>query len=207
MNGNDEVVQLTVEVTNTPIYVTLNPAVDLLGTYTYTQNTTGAQQFEVTTSPIQKKMTTSSDYAFTFNPSPRDPNKMMFEKWVIRDGEGNVIYESETANLTYRISGGESIAPVFTSKDRAIFIVKSEPNVKYLKLQEALNRASSLKQSTGQNQVVTLYMKDPPKGQTNVPVRLVQGEYTIENGVTFLIPGESSFAVLEAPNEDNFYAA
>ena len=201
------VVNLTIEVSNTPIYVTLNPAVDLLGTYTYTQNTTGAQQFEVTTSPIQKKMTTSSDYAFTFNPTPRDPNKMMFEKWVIRDGEGNVIYESETANLTYRFSGGESIAPVFTSKDRAIFIVKSEPNVKYLKLQEALNRASSLKQSTGQNQVVTVYMTDPPKGQTNVPVRLVQGEYTIENGVTFLIPGESSFAVLEAPNEDNFTTA
>ena len=207
LNGNDEVVQLTVEVTNTPIYVTLNPAVDLLGTYTYTQNTTGAQQFEVTTSPIQKKMTTSSDYAFTFNPTPRDPDKMMFEKWVIRDGEGNVIYESETANLTYRFSGGESIAPVFTSKNRAIFIVKSEPNVRYLKLQEALNRASSLKQSTGQNQVVTVYMTDPPKGQTNAPVRLVQGDYTIANGVTFLIPGESSFAVLEAPSEDNFTTA
>ena len=182
-----DVVTLALNLSRKPITVTLNPAEDLTGTYKYTQNTTGSQEFQITTSKVEKVMATPTDYSFSFNPTPNDATKAKFEKWVIKDAEGNVIAEPITPNLSYRFSGGESITPVFTTFDRAVFIVKSEPNIKYLDLQQALDRAAEL----GAGQVVVVTVEGNRKGG-----RLVQGEYVIRNGVTLLVPGESSYTPL-----------
>ena len=179
-----DVVTLALNLSRKPITVTLNPAEDLTGTYKYTQNTTGSQEFQITTSKVEKEMNTPTDYSFSFNPTPNDATKAKFEKWVIKDAHGIVIAEPITPNLSYRFSGGESITPVFTTFDRAVFIVKSEPNIKYLDLQQALDRAAAL----GAGQVVVVTVEGNRKGG-----RLVQGEYVIRNGVTLLVPGESSY--------------
>ena len=187
---------LNLTVSNEPIYVTLNPAENLLGTYTYTQNTTGNQQFEVTTSPVIKEMITSTDYSFTFNPTSIDATKYKFAKWVVKNAMGNVVYESITANLSYQFSAGESITPIFVPIDLASYIVKSEPSIVYYDLQQALDRADALTTSTGQPQTVVV---------TSSTGKLLQGNYTIRNGVTLLIPGESSYtALLGDLNNDNF---
>ena len=195
--NNVAILKLTVNVD--PIFVWLNPAEDLTGTYTYTQSTTGTQVFSVTTSQIQKEMLTGTDYAFTFTPTPNDA-RYRFEKWVIKDIEGNVIDESLTANLSYKFKGNESITPVFTASDRAVFIVKSESSIEYTDLQQALNRAAELKASKGKDQVVVVTVEGNRKGG-----RLVKGNYTIPDGVTLLIPGESSYTELIGDvDEDSF---
>lgn len=182
-----------------PITVTLNPAEGLMGTYTYKQNTTGTQVFSVTTSPIIKEMRTGTDYSFSFTPTPNDATKYQFEKWVIIDANGNTTEEA-TANLSYTFKGNESIYPVFTAIDRAIFIVKSEPNARYIELQAALNRAAALKTSTGKDQVVVVTVEGTRKGG-----RLVKGDYTIPRGVTLLVPGDAAYTTLIGPlKEESF---
>lgn len=183
----DDVTTLHLMVTNEPIVVTLNPADNLSGTYTYTQQTTGSKSFSVTTSPVIKQMQTSTDYIFTFsNPIPRDAQQQ-FDKWVIRDVNGKTITESSVTEFSYRFSGGESITPVFSPSDRATFIVKSEPNTRYVDLQLALDRAAALKTSTGNEQVVVVVVDGERKGG-----RLVKGDYVIRNGVTLLVPENNS---------------
>ena len=189
-----DVVTLALNLSRKPITVTLNPAEDLTGTYKYTQNTTGSQEFQITTSKVEKVMTTPTDYSFSFNPTPNDATKAKFEKWVIKDAQGSVIAEPITPNLSYRFSGGESITPVFTAFDRAVFIVKSEPNIKYLDLQQALDRAAAL----GAGQVVVVTVEGNRKGG-----RLVQGDYYIRNGVTLLVPGESTYTPMIDPITTN----
>ena len=199
---NGIIATLNFTVTNEPIYVTLNPAEDLTGKYTYTQNTTGQDEFSVTTSAVVKQMITATDYSFTFNPTPEDPSKYQFEKWVIKDKEGNVVEERIEPNLSYTFQGGQSITPVFTTFDRAVFIVKSEPAVQYTDLQQALDRAAALTTTTGKNQtvVVTVDAEGKRKGG-----RLVQGTYTITNGVTFLIPGEKSYEEMKGDLKDSHF--
>ncbi len=190
------VATLQFSVSNGAIYVTLNPAEGLRGTYTYTQTTTGEQSYSVTTSAIVKQMIASTDYSFRFTPKSQDDTKYQFEKWVIKDINGAVVRELSTANLSYTFSAGESITPVFTLVDRAIFIVKSEPTVKYVNLQEALDRAAEL----GKGQVVVVTVEDNRKGG-----RLEQGNYTIRGGVTLLVPGESGYNTMIGDlGESNF---
>ena len=199
---NGIIATLNFTVTNEPIYVTLNPAEDLTGRYTYTQNTTGLDEFSVTTSAVVKQMITATDYSFTFNPTPEDPSKYQFEKWVIKDKEGNVVEERIEPNLSYTFQAGQSITPVFTTFDRAVFIVKSEPAIQYTDLQQALDRAAALTTTTGKNQtvVVTVDAEGKRKGG-----RLVQGTYTITNGVTFLIPGEKSYEEMKGDLKDSHF--
>lgn len=199
---NGIIATLNFTVTNEPIYVTLNPAEDLTGRYTYTQNTTGLDEFSVTTSAVVKQMITATDYSFTFNPTPEDPSKYQFEKWVIKDKEGNVVEERIEPNLSYTFQAGQSITPVFTTFDRAVFIVKSERAIQYTDLQQALDRAAALTTTTGKNQtvVVTVDAEGKRKGG-----RLVQGTYTITNGVTFLIPGEKSYEEMKGDLKDSHF--
>ena len=197
VNGTP-VAKLTIHATNEPIFVTLNPAEDFSGTYTYMQNTTGTQEFQVTTSSVLKQMITSTDYSFSFSPKPNNASTHQFEKWVIKNADGTVIYESVSPNLSYRFNGGESITPVFTSANRAVFIVKSEPQLKYIDLQAALDRAAEL----GRGQIVTVYA--PQKLASSV--KLVTGNYTIRNGVTLLIPGESTYTALTGDLEEKHFA-
>lgn len=194
--GDKNRVELTIKATKEQIFVTLNPAEDLAGSYYYTQSTTGQQEFSVTTSQVVKQMMFSSDYSFTFRPESLDDNKYQFEKWVIRKADGTEI-EDVTSNLLYRFEGGETITPVFTAVDRAIFIVKSEPLVDYLDLQAALDRAAALKGTTGTDQVVVVKSKAG---------RLVTGDYTVPNGVTLLVPGESTYMVMKGDLNENHYA-
>lgn len=195
--GDKQIAALHLTVNVKPVYVTLNPAEDLTGTYSYTQSTTGTKVFNVTTSPVVKQMITATDYSFSFSPTPQDASKYQFDRWIIRDAEENVIAEYVEPNLTHTFKGDESITPVFTAKDRAVFIVKSEPDVKYVDLQKALDRAAAL----GAGQVVTVYA---PQKQTT-PMRLIQGDYVIDKGVTLLIPGESSYKVITTQlDEDHF---
>ena len=182
--GGTQIAELHLTVNVKPVYVTLNPAEDLTGTYTYTQSTTGTQVFSVTTSPVVKQLITATDYSFSFIPTPLDATKYQFDRWIIQDADGNIVAEPVEPNLTYTFKGDESITPVFTAIDRAVFIVKSEPNVKYVDLQKALDRAAAL----GSGQVVVVTVEGNRKGG-----RLVQGEYVIRNGVTLLVPGESSY--------------
>ena len=187
--GGTQIAELHLTVNVKPVYVTLNPAEDLTGTYTYTQSTTGTQVFSVTTSPIVKQMITATDYSFSFSPTPQDASKYQFDRWIIRDAEENIIAEYVEPNLTHTFKGDESITPVFTAIDRAVFIVKSEPNVKYVDLQKALDRAAAL----GSGQVVVVTVEGNRKGG-----RLVQGDYVIRNGVTLLVPGESTYIPIVA---------
>lgn len=199
---NGIIVTLNFTVTNEPIYVTLNPAEDLTGRYTYTQNTTGLDEFSVTTSAVVKQMITATDYSFTFNPTPEDPSKYQFEKWVIKDKEGNVVEERIEPNLSYTFQAGQSITPVFTTFDRAVFIVKSEPAIQYTDLQQALDRAAALTTTTGKNQIVVVTVDAEGKRKGG---RLVQGTYTITNGVTFLIPGEKSYEEMKGDLKDSHF--
>lgn len=186
---------LTITATQIPIFVTLNPAENLAGKYTYTQNTTGAQEFTVSTAPIQKQMLTATDYSFAFKPVAHEPTKYQFDRWIIREADGDII-EDVTPNLSYRFSGGETITPVFIRKDAATYIVKSEPKITYLDLQEALDRASALKKATATDQMVVV---------TSTKGTLLYGEYEINDGVTFLIPGESTYtALLGDLSEEHF---
>ena len=187
--GGTQIAELHLTVNVKPVFVTLNPAEDLTGTYTYTQSTTGTQVFSVTTSPIVKQMVTATDYSFSFSPTPQDASKYQFDRWIIRDAEENIIAEYVEPNLTHTFKGDESITPVFTAIDRAVFIVKSEPNVKYVDLQKALDRAAAL----GSGQVVVVTVEGNRKGG-----RLVQGDYVIRNGVTLLVPGESTYTPIVA---------
>lgn len=191
------VATLHLSVSNGAVYVTLNPAEDLTGTYTYTQYTTGNQSFGVTTSAIVKQMITSTDYSFTFSPTSRDASKYIFQKWVIKNADGTVASESSTANLSYTFSAGQSITPVFVPVGLATFIVKSEPSVTYINLQEALGRAAALKTSTGKDQTVVV---------TSRTGRLAQDNYTIPNGVTLLVPGESSYTEMKGDLNENHFA-
>ena len=200
--GGVHVATLEIRLNPIPVYVTLKPAEDLKGTYTYTQNTTGAQEFHVTTSEVKLQMTTSTDYFFTFNPQANDPVQYQFEKWIVRDANGNVIAEPTTANLSYRFNAGESITPVFTAVDRAVFIVKSEPNVQYLDLQEALDRAAALQTTTDEAQTVVVTVSGNRKGG-----RLVHGDYVIRNGVTLLIPGEETYTEMIGNRDQSSYAS
>lgn len=194
------VAQLPIAMANTPIYVTLNPAEDLTGSYSYTQNTTSTEEFEVTTSPVVKQMMTATDYSFTFAPTPVDASKYQFEKWVIKDKDGNVVEERIEQNLSYTFQAGQSITPVFTTIDRAIYMVKSEPNARYIQLQAALDRAKVLKDSKGDEQVVVVTVEGKRKGG-----RLVKGNYTIPQGVTLLVPGNVEYTPLYGPlTEDDF---
>ena len=195
--GGTKRVVLTITATQVPIYVTLNPAENLAGKYTYTQNTTGAKEFQVTTAPIQKQMLTATDYSFAFKPQPNDATKYQFDRWIIREADGDVI-EDVIPNLSYRFSGGETITPVFIRKDAATYIVKSEPKITYLDLQEALDRAAALKTATGTNQIVVV---------TSTTGTLLQGDYTIRNGVTFLIPGESTYTALTGDLSEEHFAS
>ena len=198
--GGTQIAELHLTVNVKPVYVTLNPAEDLTGTYTYTQSTTGTQVFSVTTSPIVKQMITATDYSFSFSPTPQDASKYQFDRWIIRDAEENVIAEYVEPNLTHTFKGDESITPVFTAIDRAVFIVKSEPNVKYVDLQEALDRADALTTSTKKAQTVVVTVEGTRKGG-----RLVQGDYVIRNGVTLLVPGESTYKeMIGDRSEDDF---
>lgn len=185
--GDKQIAALHLTVNVKPVYVTLNPAEDLTGTYSYTQSTTGTKVFYVTTSPVVKQMITATDYSFSFSPTPQDASTYQFDRWIIRDAEENVIAEYVEPNLTYTFKGDESITPVFTTIDRAVFIVKSEPNVKYLDLQEALDRADALTTSTKKAQTVVV-TEGTSKGG-----RLVKGDYVIRNGVTLLVPGEKTY--------------
>ena len=187
--GGTQIAELHLTVNVKPVFVTLNPAEDLTGTYTYTQSTTGTQVFSVTTSPVVKQMITATDYSFSFSPTPQDASKYQFDRWIIRDAEENIIAEYVEPNLTHTFKGDESITPVFTAIDRAVFIVKSEPNVKYVDLQKALDRAAAL----GSGQVVVVTVEGNRKGG-----RLVQGDYVIRNGVTLLVPGESTYTPIVA---------
>ena len=195
--GKTPIAKLEIKVSNEPVVVTLNPAKDLSGTYKYTQNTTGSQEFEVTNMPVEKVMVTSTDYSFTFNPSPRDASMMRFDRWVIEDQYGNVS-ELYTANLSYRFAGGESITPVFIPTNVATFIVKSEPNITYVNLQKALDRADALTTAGHGSQTVVV---------TSATGKLLQGNYTIRNGVTLLIPGESTYTALLGDLSDSHYAS
>ena len=196
VGGTNRVV-LTITATQVPIYVTLNPAENLAGKYTYTQNTTGTKEFQVTTAPIQKQMLTATDYSFAFKPQPNDATKYQFDRWIIREADGDVI-EDVIPNLSYRFSGGETITPVFIRKDAATYIVKSEPKITYLDLQEALDRAAALKTATGTDQIVVV---------TSTTGTLLQGDYTIRNGVTFLIPGESTYTALTGDLSEEHFAS
>ena len=181
----EDVVTLALNLSRQPITVTLNPAEDLSGTYTYTQNSTGSQVFSVTTSAIVKQMVTSTDYSFTFTPTPKNTSTHQFEKWIITKSDAST-EEYFTPNLSYRFSGGESITPVFTDKDRAVFIVKGE-DTQYVDLQAAIDRAATTK-----DKIVTVYAPQ----QLTSAVRLEKGNYRIHSGVTLLIPGESSYATM-----------
>ena len=195
VGGTNRVV-LTITATQIPIFVTLNPAENLAGKYSYTQNTTGTQEFLVTTAPVQKQMLTATDYSFAFKPTPNEATKYQFDRWIIREADGDVI-EDVTPNLSYRFSGGETITPVFIRKDAATYIVKSEPKITYLDLQEALDRAAALKTATGTDQIVVV---------TSTTGTLLQGDYTIRNGVTFLIPGESTYTALTGDLSEEHFA-
>ena len=194
--GQTPIAKLEIKVSNEPVIVTLNPAKDLYGTYKYTQNTTGSKEFEVTNMPVEKVMVTSTDYSFTFNPSPRDASMMRFDRWVIEDKYGNVS-ELYTANLSYRFAGGESITPIFIPTDVATYIVKSEPNITYVNLQKALDRADALTTAGHGSQTVVV---------TSATGKLLQGNYTIRNGVTLLIPGESTYTALLGDLSESHFA-
>ena len=191
--GGTQIAALHLTVNVKPVYVTLNPAEDLTGTYSYTQSTTGTKVLYVTTSPVVKQMITATDYSFSFSPTPQDASKYQFDRWIIRDAEENVIAEYVEPNLTHTFKGDESITPVFTAIDRAVFIVKSEPDVKYVDLQKALDRADALTTSTKKAQTVVVTVEGTRKGG-----RLVKGNYIIRNGVTLLVPGESTYTPIVA---------
>ena len=188
------VATLKIDMLNEVKSVTLNPAENLEGTYTYKQNTTGDQAFTVNNAPVTKVLVNPSDFTFTFNPNPI--SGYAFKRWRVEKTGEQPIYHT-TPNLQITFDGGESITPEFEAiKDKAAFIVNGYPDVLYYDLQAAIDAAAKAANST---KVVAVHTNGV----------LAQGDYTIHSGVTLLVPGKDlangKYDVLtSALNSDNF---
>lgn len=115
-------------------------------------------------------------------------DKYYFFGWQMIDGD-EVTYLSYDELCNYQFTKSVKVRAQFVHLNHATYFIKDDlTNTQYSDLTMALADATKLKNSTGNAQVVVFNAK--PNGTKITEGILPQGDYTIPEGVTLLIPGD-----------------
>lgn len=115
-------------------------------------------------------------------------DKYYFFGWQMIDGD-EVTYLSYDKLCTYQFTKSVKVRAQFVHLNHATYFIKDDiTNTPYSDLALALSDASKLKNSTGNPQIVVFNAE--PNGTKITEGILPQGDYTIPEGVTLLIPGD-----------------
>ena len=125
-----------------------------------------------------------------------------FFGWQIIDGN-DITYMSYEQLCTYQFTKSVKVRAQFVHLNHATYFIKDDiTNTQYSDLTMALADATKLKNSTGNAQVVVFNAK--PNGIKITEGILPQGDYTIPEGVTLLIPGDDSNRHVETLEESDY---
>ena len=134
-----------------------------------------------------------------------NPDNYYFFGWQMIDGD-EVTYLSYDELCNYQFTKSVKVRAQFLHPNHATYFIKGDlTNTPYSDLALALADASKLKHSTDNPQVVVFNAK--PKGVKIKEGILPQGDYTIPEGVTLLIPGDDTNRHVETLEEKDYEGA
>ncbi len=129
-------------------------------------------------------------------------DKYYFFGWQMIDGD-EVTYLSYDELCNYQFTKSVKVRAQFVHLNHATYFIKDDiTNTQYSDLTMALADATKLKNSTGNAQVVVFNAK--PNGTKITEGVLPQGDYTIPEGVTLLIPGDDTNRHVETLEESDY---
>ena len=129
-------------------------------------------------------------------------DKYYFFGWQMIDGD-EVTYLSYDELCNYQFTKSVKVRAQFVHLNHATYFIKNDiTNTQYSDLTMALTDATKLKNSTGNAQVVVFNAK--PNGTKITEGILPQGDYTIPEGVTLLIPGDDKNRHVETLEESDY---
>ena len=158
----------------------------------YADNNVSATNVPAIGNAVEKSVISDGMKTVTLTAAATAASNYKFFGWQTIDANGVGTYFSyENPCKEAKFDNTTTFKPIFVPKDQAEFIIKEDPNNKYLDLQEALDIAKA-------NNYATVVFNAPTKGTigTLSPRKNADGTiipYEVPAGVTLLIPGDAAY--------------